>query len=204
MVLTEIILKIRVGNYIEHIPVDIDVKEKTIYFQFAYHLQLKNEIHAMAGARWQPDPSGHGGVWSASNNERNQYAIKYLCGEKSERYYKELKAVFKLGLEGNININDNLFDHQLEALNFIVQRKRCMLAMEMGLGKTLIMLKLMEYASEVEHRYNWWLIAPYGAQKEWERQIPYWKAPVYPSVVTTYESLHKWLERMPRIYCLKE
>ncbi len=186
--MTELIFKIRNEGYIESIPVQVKVEEKTIYFSFPYHKNLKDEIHIMEGARWHPDDK----LWSVRNTERNQYAIKWLCGEKSERYYNKIKETVWCP-----DWDLNLFEHQAEALLFIIQRRRCMLAMEMGLGKTLIMLKLMEYAAINENRCIWWLVAPYGAQKEWERQIKFWQAPIYPAIVTTYESLSKWLDRIP-------
>jgi len=141
-----------------------------------YNELLVEELRNLHKARWQPKLK----AWKVPINERNNYAISYLRGY---RYFPDNNV-------GIINFQRRLFKHQEEGIKFALSRRRCILAFEMGLGKTLISIEVMERSGFS----NWWIVAPYGAQMEWIRQLKKWKSKVYPCVTTTYESLHKRME----------
>ena len=150
-----------------------------IYSQ--YNKDLIEELKVMGGAKWNPDNK----CWIIDDSERNRYAFEYLLG------FRVCPDKFE---PIPYTSNRRLFDHQREGVRFAIENKRCMLAFEMGLGKTLTAIEIMEYAFLKEKLYNWWLVAPFGAQKEWKRQLSRWGCKLKFVVVTTYESLQKHME----------
>ena len=137
----KIIMKVRSGKYITSIPVTVEENEKEYWFWFAYNPALVSEMGVMAGAKWMPEEK----LWRVNNDERNQYALKYLVGERDERYYNNNITTKPYT---NSSVDRNLFDHQKEGIDFILSRKRCMLAFEMGLGKTVQPLAYLSYHPE--------------------------------------------------------
>ena len=159
----------------------------TLILRFPYNKTLIQEVkESFTAPRYTPPDEG-GPYWSVKNNERAKYNLAYLSGSRPVYgdYYKVNPKKFP-----------ELFDHQVDIVSFILARKRCLIAAEMGLGKTLATLRAMELLFE-QGIFNWWLVAPLGAQKEWKRQAEKWDAPIQPVVVTTYESLQKKMDTFP-------
>jgi len=175
-------VKISKGKYLYNFNIDViptdDDKKLKIYSP--YDVALKDEIKAMKGARWQPENK----CWIVDNCERNQYAFRYLQGER-------------LRIDSDINYSGsrNLFSHQRDGLKFFLNRRCVLLAFEMGLGKTLTAIEALEYLM-TQKLYNFWLVAPFGAQQEWKHQLKKWNSNITFVVETTYESLYKYMDAL--------
>ena len=117
-------VKLRAGRYM--IPVSMTRNGKRIEFKFPYQPTLKDEIKAMQGSKWNPDRK----VWSIADTPRNDFQLKYLMGQdpygRFEKPEVELTNVFR-----------PLYDHQLDMIRFALTYHYCILACEMGTGKTL-------------------------------------------------------------------
>ena len=188
-------LKIRSGKYIKKIPVTIETNGHYLHFFCGYDADLIDEFRAMDGARWTPakETQDSIGYWKVINNERNQYAIQ--CLEHNKQMY--IDSIDK-EMTGYDVTNRPLFKHQYSGVDFILSHKRCMLAFEMGLGKTLTTIQAVEAIIKTNYSLlKWWLVAPYGAQQEWKRQLKKWDAKFDFMVVSTYESLEKYLRDLP-------
>lgn len=177
------IFKIQDGDYITSIPVTLEEDGTHTNIFAPYNPQIVTELKAMEGAKWNPDDKH----WTVKNNERNTYAFECLR-TNSQVFVQSIRKTC------GITPRRKLFKHQEEALNFAWSRKRCLLALEMGLGKTLTTIELIEHIIKTENKLNWWLVAPYGAQQDWKRQLVSWQAKFKFIVISTYESLHKWME----------
>ncbi len=176
----DIKLKIRTGKYIETIPAHLVISDNKTRITFPYNVQALEEIKQFQGRRFIDRSSG-GPAWEFENCERNTYALKYLMG------WRPTECIHKIKWD---HIDSNLYQHQVQIINFILTNRRCMIAAEMGLGKTLAMIRAMELSPA----NYWWLVAPYGAQREWARQLDRWDAKCPPKIITTYESLHKYMD----------
>jgi len=178
--MTQLDLKIRDGNYLVTIPVTMETHNSTLKIWSAYNKSLIDELKVMQQAKWNPDEK----CWTIADSERNQYALEYLTGLRTspDKFSHAWTTRRKL------------FIHQEEGIIFAITNRRCMLAFEMGLGKTLCAIEVMEYAFLKQKMYNWWLVAPLGAQKEWKRQLIKWNCKLKFVVVSTYESLEKHME----------
>ena len=177
------ILRIKSGQYIKELNVELEQYGKLIHIYFGYDIDLINELKTFAGSKWNPDLK----CWTFPDNERNRYCLDILKGKK-----KDISIVPE-----NFNNLKGRFKHQIEGIEFIISRKRCMLAFEMGLGKTLTAIEVMNYLFELAEAETWWLVAPFGALQEWKRQLKKWKCKINFIVATTYESLQKHMEDLP-------
>lgn len=109
------------------------ITDNKIKIIFPYHFGLKDEIKSMEGASWNPTTK----CWTVANTPRNIFTICYLEGKNPYKRYDDELVDYKS--------NRPLYDHQLEAVRFILTRKQCILAMEMRTGKTLCAIEALEY-----------------------------------------------------------
>lgn len=176
------IFKIKKDDLLIPINVSVSIDGGTISIASPYNPTLIEELRQLQGAQWNKEKR----VWQCPLVERNVYAIEFLAGKRSH-YYKPLNT-YPLYTE------HPLFPHQEEIVQFVLNRKRVLVAAQMGLGKTLAALTVMEEALARAMASIWWVVAPSGAQREWQRQIDRWKPKVRPVLFTTYESLHKVMD----------
>ena len=109
------------------IPIDIEILGDYLSLRFPYHKGLVEEIKAM-------DKGSKGGWddkdrrWVILNNKRNIFAFSYLLRKDPFMWYRkpvvDLKADYAF------------WKHQHDIYNFIMARRRCIIAGEMRTGKT--------------------------------------------------------------------
>lgn len=188
-------IKLTVGKY--RYPVRMVGKNGRLYFQFPFNKNLMAEIKAMQGSKyvfyqesenkeWAKETLGSDKIWSITDSHRNWFQLKTMMGENMyARYDGPVKDVKpnRLILRSN----------QKAALNFIMARHFCILAAEMGLGKTLVAFEVMEHSGH----NDWFYVAPKGVLKEIQRQLRQWKCTVTPKLMT-YEGLVKEMKNWPK------
>ncbi len=113
------------------------------------------EIKAFDGAKWS------NGQWTILDNPRNQYSLRILGGGTHGGYDMPIEPT---------QANRPIYGHQNAALGFLFTRRRAILAGEMGIGKTLVGIELMETLSGY-----WWIVAPKSALIAWEMEFRKWK-----------------------------
>jgi hypothetical protein len=171
-------VKVRLGQY--KVPLNIKHTEDILYFKFGFNRKLIAEIKAMEGARWDPDNK----LWRATNSARNHFQLAYLKGENPfARYDAEIIEC---------DFERSLFKHQEEFVNFMLTRQYCIIAGEMGLGKTLAAIETMERSGH----NSWWYIAPKSALKEVNLQLKSWESKITPELMT-YEKLVTIMREWP-------
>ena len=163
-------------------PVTMTFKKNRIFFKFGFSRILIDEIKAMKGAKWHGfDKKNPRKVWSVPITERNLFAIDYLLGKNPyARYRSELKE---------IEPSRSLYSHQAEALNFMLTRRTCIYAGEMGVGKTLAAIEAMEHFA-CEGLTDWLWVGPRSALNAVKLEFLKWRAEIIPEF-STYASLHK-------------
>jgi len=131
------------------VPVELYLKNNKYHAKFPFDLALKDHIKAMKGARWQPDL---GKIWTFTKCPRNDFQLAYLLGmDPYVEYDKPL-----------IDINPNtisrpLFEHQVEILRHMLTRRFSIVAAEMGTGKSLAGIELIE---RIDPQGPVWWIGP--------------------------------------------
>ena len=113
-------VKLKAGLY-KHI-VDISNSGDTkLALRFGFNRALINEIKSFEGARWNPEAK----CWTINNSQRNLFQLDYLAGNNPYARYDSEYIDY-------IPKRSSLYKHQVEAVKFILTRKRCILAAEMG------------------------------------------------------------------------
>ena len=155
-------------------------------FSFPFDGRLVDAMRQFEKRKWDKNRYCH----VVPRTERNEYVFNLMLGYKDSPYLSPISNLYT-------DDSSRLFKHQQEGIDFILNKRRCMLGFEMGLGKTLTTIRAMDWLADNRKVYHWWLVAPFGAQKEWQRQMFTWGARTYFKQTTTYESLNKLIKSWP-------
>jgi hypothetical protein len=188
-------VKLRVGRYL--VPVTLFYRNKRIFIQSPYNKGLIEEVKSMAGAKW------HGGEdppikqWSVSDCLRNEFQLKFLMGENVYANYDKPLIDVKYSLR-------NLYAHQKLMRAFGITRRYCIIAGEMGTGKSLAMIEIMEYLDHVDED-DYWYVGPVAGVRAVNLELDKWKSRVRPRMFT-YNALvgimQNWTEGKPAPKCV--
>lgn len=185
--------KFRAGKYL--MPVTMTFKDGRILMQFQYNKILIEEMKAFDGAKWDPE----GRYWHIPDSQRNRFQLDYLQGKNPyARYDAPLVEV---------KSNRNLYSHQGQLVAFGMTRHYCVFAAEMGTGKTLAAIEIME-AVGVKSEEAWY-IGPKSGVRAVDLELLKWQSKVWPKMLT-YEQLTKemknWVSgrKAPRVVIFDE
>ncbi len=184
------------GRYIHSLDVKTLNHAGKIYIAFGFCNRLKDEIKACEGSRWcGPIPKGKppkaavdseitlpafgtNKVWSVTDCPRNRFQLDFLFGRNPYRAYDAPLVEFKP--------TRPLYKHQCELAAFGLTRHYAIWAAEMGTGKTLAAIEVMEQSGILD----WWYVAPRSALKAVEREFRIWKCKIAPRLLT-YDTLRE-------------
>jgi len=156
------------------IPVKFTKTDSQLKVQFPYHAATVEEIKTFEGARWHPETK----YWTVADSLRNKFRIAYLCGQNPyEKYDREWV---------NFQTNRSLYKHQKLLTRHGLTVHCCIWAAEMGTGKTLAAIELMEH-SGIDH---WWWVAPKSALVAAKLEFHKWQSKIKPEIFT-YEGFKK-------------
>lgn len=164
------------------LPVRLEIVGKKILLMSRYHKPLVDELRSMRGAEWRKEVK----AWAVTDCQRNRLQLALLAGETPPEI-----ARYDAALPPAQARRDCLKGHQLAMLAHGLGRKRCVVAAEMGTGKTLFAIELMEQVGG-----EWIYIAPARVLPAVELELEKWGARVRPTLVS-YTGLRKFLERWP-------
>lgn len=179
-------IKLRAGDKLY--PVEYAVENGKMYFKFRYNKTIMEEIKNMSGSHWCGFDTPPLKLWSVSDNQRNRFQLIYLQGGNPyELYDKELPEVAT---------TRPLRLHQLEMVKHGLTRHYCIIAGEMGLGKTLAGIEIMEQSGFTD----WWWVAPKSALKSVKLELIKWGSRIQPRLLTYDElktAIKKWQNGTP-------
>lgn len=168
--------------------VEIGETEKEIIMKFPYSRHplwqtLKDEIKfSMDHARFVPKPAPH---WRARNTSRSHWVLNLLRGENLyECYRQDLPEV-----EPRRSV---LFPHQKEMLAHVLHKKQCIVAGEMGTGKTLVLIEALE---AVKPKWPWY-IAPRFSIGQLKLLFRDWQSEIMPEFFS-YDEMRKLIQNWP-------
>lgn len=173
------VTKWNVGGYL--VPVTMTEVGKRIELVYPFNKTLTAEIKMMDGAKWHGFDEKPRKIWSITNTLRNKFQIDYLSGKNVyERYDSSL-------LE--LTPNRSLYKHQLEMYRHSLTRRRSILACEMGTGKSLVAIEVMEYlATQGVSELEMWFVGPKSAVKAFKLELAKWKCKLKP-ILMTYNAM---------------
>jgi len=151
-------IKARIANKV--CPVIVTPTDNRYIISFPYFKPLVEEVKAMESPSWDPELK----QWSVAKSERNLYTI--------DQWERRFDQTYDSPISTNLDI-PTLLTHQSEGVVEGVQRRRIILGHEMGLGKTLTSIKIMEQLGGV-----WWIVCPKNVKINWRAEFKKWKSPL--------------------------
>jgi len=170
-------IKVKLNGY--WYPVKVTKIKELLFLKFSYNMSLIQEIKVMDGARWHPDQK----LWSIKDNLRNWFQLNFLMGKNPYKKYDSPLIDF-------IPKRTNLYAHQIEMVRHILTRNYCIIAGEMGTGKTLAAIEAAEALNMRSE--DVWYIGPKSGVFAVERELNKWECSFKPRMMT-YEKLVKIL-----------
>jgi hypothetical protein len=185
-----VLLKVRQHKKLYEVKCDTRITTKGWQIRFKYFPPLVEEIKAsLEGAKWNAEEIS----WDVPITERNEYVLSYLQNPKKPDFPTLRDHSFEDSLA--TLPPEGLFNHQQDIYNFILSRRRCLIAADPGTGKTLPTLLAVEriLGTVPGGSGQAVIVAPRSAQNEWRRQIERFGFQHLIGRITfsTYESLGK-------------
>lgn len=179
---------------------------------FPYCPPLVDEFRNMGGARWQGfDKKNPRKVWLIDDSGRNRFRMDYMrwLGTKDckpvlgdrDPYARYSAPLIKVDCaprryRGEVT---PYYGHQPEGVSFVVTRRQCILAWDMGTGKTLVIGTAMEWA-KAQHGWtdeDFWFVCKNGALYEVKLGFEEWDIGVRPRFMS-YETMKSVVEAWPK------
>ena len=173
---TKLITESKNGKRYKH-PCTLEYKDGKIWF-LKSPFALKDEIKAMKGSRWHGFDAPPQQIWSVIDCERNRFQLRCLKGENAYSWFDQPTQHYQY--------TRPLFDHQKVMADHILTYHYGILAVEMGCGKSLSAIEVME-KSGVD---DWWYVAPKSALAAVEEEFEKWSLNAVPQMMT-YEGMKK-------------
>lgn len=183
--------KLRAGG--EYRDVQITVEDGRMLFHFGYYKPLIDEIkETLEQRRYHGFIKGdERKIWSAPITYRNLFRFEYLQGKYGGKPYSnwdEQSDRKKEILEHWSNRyhpegKDHLFQHQIEMIELGLNVGWCIWGAQMGLGKTLAAIVLMEMSEFQEYGQIMW-VAPKSALVAARAEFMLWDTPIAPQYYT--------------------
>lgn len=197
------------------VPVNIESNGRgKLEVSFPYCPPLVDDFRNMGGAQWLGhDKKTPKKVWLIDDSARNQFRMdamrwkgtkdgKPILGERNPYARYDLPIVSvpcepRL-FEGKIT---PYYGHQQEGVEFVVTRRQCILAWDMGTGKTLVIGTGMEWAKAnlgwEDDPNDFWFVCKKGALYEVQLGYLQWEVKVRPRFLS-YDDMRRAIETWPR------
>ncbi len=171
-------LPIPMGRVTFHLPSNrrlggtIEEQDEQLHLYSGYNEWLKDEFKSMDGARWLggKDQLRPVKAWGVKNNERNRFRLAYLVGLNPYAHYDKPLELFK-PRRARKDGTPIPYGHQLEMSAFELTRRQCIIAGEMGVGKTLAATEVLEQSGIPD----WLWIGPRSALDSVKYEFNKWR-----------------------------
>jgi len=171
-----LITETRAGN-LKKVPTTIQTVKGRIEF-LKSPFALKDDIKSMAGSRWHGyDDNNPRKIWSVKDCTRNRFQLDFMQGRNP--YARWEKPLVEHEYERPLR------QHQRLMSDFGLTYQYCILAAEMGTGKTLSAIEIMEKSGQTD----WWWVGPKSGLKAVEREFQKWGLTGIDLKLMTYEAL---------------
>lgn len=133
-------IKVKSGKYLEPVWIRRDGEE--LWFTFDFNRSFMDEIKSSCCAKWH----GYDAVpimqWSCKYNEHNRFQLAFLA--RMNPYAKYEKPLVEWQTKRKFAEGEGLKDHQIEGIRLALTTQRAYWAYEMGLGKSLMAIEVIE------------------------------------------------------------
>jgi hypothetical protein len=192
--MSSITTKLRAGRYM--IPVRIVREGNRLFFHFGYNKKLIEEIKvSFEGRKYHGfDTTNPRKLWSVPITQRNLFRLAYLQGKNPYARYdipSDSGNTEAVALFDKLN-HRPLYTHQRDMVIHGLTVRQFIWAAEMGTGKTLAAIVLMELSGLTD----WYWVGPKSALRAVQADMRKWDCQITPRFLT-YESLKRVIETWP-------
>jgi SNF2 family DNA or RNA helicase len=175
-------IKLSAGGYKN--PVEVSEENRRLYLKFGFNKPLMDVIKArFEGRKFHGYEDPPRKEWSIPvDSAHNQFQLAYMQGQDVYKPYTVPVDVIRPNRE-------TCFGHQVEGISFALTRRHCILAFEMGTGKTLISIETLETLKF----FDVWYVAPKSALASARMDYRRWDSRIMPDFMT-YEAMTKRVE----------
>ena len=158
----------------------MEVSGDRIFLKTPFNKTLIAEIKSFEGSKWHGyDKENPRKLWSIKNSGRNIFQLSFLMGKNPYERYDDYD---KNPVE--CKSDRSLYNHQIEMVRHGLTVHYGVWAAEMGVGKSLSAIEVMEQSGFKD----WYWVGPRSALKAARLEFSKWECKVKP-VVMTYEGL---------------
>jgi hypothetical protein len=182
-------VKLKAGK--QMVPVRISREGARLLLKFGFNRTLLDEVKQMEGARWLGrEESNPRKVWAVADSERNHFQLAYLAHpgasdpENPYNWYDRPLAA--------ATPSRSLYLHQVELFRHGLTYHYCIMAAEMGTGKTLAVWEVIEASRSFDTLY----VGPKPALVSARLEYKKWGCK-FPVVFVTYDGLKKLVAEWP-------
>lgn len=152
-----------------------------IDLKFGFNEPIKDEVKVMDRARWNPTSK----CWTVADNPRNNFAIDFLLGKPVFAPWDAPLQPFE-PRRGKKKEGGVLMEHQCGMAAHQYQLPGAVEAAEMGTGKTLVSIEVLERLKKEWGEYSAWFVAPKVALMSVTMDYKKWKADKVPNFFTIH------------------
>ncbi len=190
-------VKLTVGR--QRKPGTLVVANDRIFFKFGFWKPLNEEIKKMEGRKYHGFEKPPRKIWSAPITEHNLFQLERMLGGNPYALYdaplKPFTPIFPLR------------QHQIDMTAHILTRKCCIVAGEMGTGKTLTLIEAAHHIGPLNSE-SFWYVAPKSALVSVRAEFNKWKSKIVPRFIT-FQGLVKIMkdwkgQKAPRLVVFDE
>ncbi len=169
--------QISVPDVPRKIPLTLTKVGPRLELEFPFCKPMIAEIKAMSGHKWHGFDPNPRKIWSIADNTRNRFTLDWMRGiDVFAPYDSEIK-------KNDYSKWPVAFDHQRDMSDFMLTRRQCIIAAEMGCGKTLSAFMAMELSGIKD----WIWVGTKGSLRSTAYEINKWGL----SVNVKYVSYHE-------------
>jgi len=164
------------------VPATIKVAKGRIEF-IQSPFALKDEIKAMSGSKWHGfEDVNPRKIWSVRDCERNRFQLDYMMGKDPYAWWDRPLQKFEY--------DRPLREHQALMSDHGLTYHYTILGAEMGLGKTLSAIEIMERSGYSD----WWWIGPKSGLAAVDREFHKWGIEGIDLKLMTFEALRSLMK----------
>ncbi len=181
------------------VPVTFALEGKRFFLSYRFNKKMNELIKSCFDYKWHGAPIGPRNQWSIANNARTRFQVQYLAHPRRDDPWNPYFVYDRPAPENNIHLDGRpSYSHQKAMRDHILHKHYCVVAGEMGVGKTWAAIQAIEYAYKhtrtTSSEVVW--VAPRAALASVRLEFQKWNSLVTP-IFVTYEGLEKLLENWP-------
>lgn len=197
---------LREGDRVHRVRATITEEKDDLLLKFDFNDAIREEIKTMCERpRWVKP------YWVVKNTHRTRFALDYLQGKNPFSRYDIPLMDFQpnRGYKQFPGDPNGLYRHQGMMAAHALTRHMCIIAAEMGSGKSLTAVEILEYLKMTLGQYEAWYVSPKTALMSTKMDFARWKAGYYPRFMTLQEMVKicsNWVAgtRPPRVLFVDE